>query len=125
MIELHGELQCALETKKQTDREEHLGHGAHAQDNKFALEIDAREGNPVTITRKESRSVLYHDRDALMERSDLCVTGQPGIGKTRVCMMYAIQTLLYQQAAMLQVKGYASISAEKGWSIQGMEDKGF
>lgn len=63
--------------------------------------MDAKEINLVTINREESSSVVYHALDALKESSKFCVTRQLEIGKTRGCMMYAIQALLYKRAAVL------------------------
>lgn len=107
MIELYIERQEASDTKQDTDCVKHLGHGVYVQRNKHGIDTDATVNNPVTITREESRSVVYHALDALEEHSNVCVTGQPGIGKTRGCMMYAMQALLYQGAALLYV-GYKS-----------------
>lgn len=84
---------------------EHLGRGVYVQYNKCVLNADAREVNPVTITREEIRSVLYHALDALKACFKICVIGQPGIGKTRASMMYAIHALLFQLVSVLYV-GY-------------------
>lgn len=107
LVELYTDLQAALDAKRDWDRVEHLGHGVYAQQNKLSIDRDGSEGSPVTITREESRSVVHHALDALQSRYAVCVTGQPGIGKTRGSMMYAIQTLLHRQAAVLYV-GYKS-----------------
>ena len=41
IVELHWELQAALETKKDTDRVHHLGHGVYVQHNKYGIDRDA------------------------------------------------------------------------------------
>eukprot|EP00178_Gracilaria_changii_P022651 TRINITY_DN674_c0_g2_i1.p1 TRINITY_DN674_c0_g2~~TRINITY_DN674_c0_g2_i1.p1 ORF type:complete len:318 (+),score=35.79 TRINITY_DN674_c0_g2_i1:683-1636(+) len=107
LVELHNELQEALDRKQDTDRVQHLGENVYAQYNKWSLDRDAAKGLPVTITREESRSVAHHALDALRNEFAVCVTRQPGIGKTRGSMMYAIQTLLHRGAAVLYV-GYKS-----------------
>lgn len=107
MVEMYGELQKALDGKRHKHCLEHLGHGVYAQEIKYGLDRDAVRGSPVTITREESRGVVEHALDVLKSHFAVCVTGQPGIGKTRGCMMYAIQALLYQRAAVLYV-GYKS-----------------
>jgi len=101
LVELHDELQELLLTRKDTDRVQHLGEGVYVQRNKLCLDTDSEEGNPATITREESRNVVNHSLDALGEENRVCVTGQPGIGKTRGCMMYAMQSLLNVRAAVL------------------------
>lgn len=78
-----------------------MQYGVHALDN------DAEEGKTATVTRDESRICVYHGLDSLRNRRRVAVTGQPGIDKTRRSMMYAIQTLLYRNAAVLYV-GYKS-----------------
>lgn len=106
--------------KKETDLVKHLAHGVYSQHSILALDDDSRRNNPVTISHENIRMIMYHALDVLNEHFNLCVTVQPGIGKTRGCMMYEIQILLYQQSALLSV----SYKAEQRWSIHGMDEKG-
>lgn len=114
MVELYGELQESLKNQgckdapqKENPRAGHLGYGVYVQRNEYGIDRDSNENSPVTITRQESRSAVKHALDALQTRFAVCVTGQTGIGKTRGCMMHAIQALLFQAAAVLYV-GYKS-----------------
>eukprot|EP00177_Eucheuma_denticulatum_P002706 GFKZ01004864.1.p4 GENE.GFKZ01004864.1~~GFKZ01004864.1.p4 ORF type:complete len:117 (+),score=18.35 GFKZ01004864.1:1905-2255(+) len=98
LVDLHEELQEVLAIKGDSSvahqegcRVEHLGHGVYVQHNVMALDRDAAKGSLATITREESRSVVHHALDALRSEFAVAVTGQPGIGKTRGSMMYAIQ----------------------------------
>lgn len=53
------------------------------------------------LTRSKSISVANHALEALHGRYAVRITGQPGIGKTRVSMVYAIQTFLYSKSALV------------------------
>lgn len=114
LVDLHEELQGALvarddrrEVQEDGRRVEHLGHGVFVQHNVMSLDRDGQKNSPNTIIREESRNVVKHALDALKHTDAVAVTGQPGIGKTRGCMMYALQTLLHRRAAVLYV-GYKS-----------------
>lgn len=51
------------------------------------------------LTREQHMSVVHLALDVLQSRYAVYITGQPVIAKTRASMIYAIQCLLYRQAA--------------------------
>ena len=111
LVDLHAELRDALTegggnssaAQGKNHLVEHLDNGVYVQYNKYGLDRDAAKVLPATIIREESRSIVHYALDALRSEFAVCVTGHPGIGKTRGCMMYAIQCLLHRKAAVLYV----------------------
>ena len=85
---------------------EHLGEGVYLARNTPAIDPDSAL-NPVTLTRKESRSIARAAVNAVLDhhrsKSKVVVVGQPGIGKTRGCLTAIIQELLSRGHDVLRV----------------------
>ena len=92
--------------KSRSGSVEHLGEGVYLARNTPAIDPDSAL-NPVTLTRKESRSIARAAVNAVLDhhrsKSKVVVVGQPGIGKTRGCLTAIIQELLSRGHDVLRV----------------------
>ncbi|KAJ8600955.1 hypothetical protein CTAYLR_006310 [Chrysophaeum taylorii] len=106
IIELHG-MCCALEENfdaKIGGEVQHAGYGVLVQKPSIAIDYDSVQSkNNAVITRKEQRSVARHAIDATESSKDVIVVGDPGIGKTRGSMFFAMQELLAQNKTVMRV----------------------
>ncbi|KAJ8601454.1 hypothetical protein CTAYLR_010057 [Chrysophaeum taylorii] len=92
IIELHG-MCCALEK---------ISMRRSAAKCNTRADSEMSENNAV-ITRIEQRSAARHAIDATDYRKDVIVVGDPGIGKTRGSMFFAMQELLAQNKTVMRV----------------------
>ena len=82
-MDLHAELEDALNGSERCKRVNYLRNDVYVQYNGWALDRNGMESSSGTITREESRSVVHHSLDALRSEFASAVAGQPVIGKTR------------------------------------------
>ncbi|KAJ8612389.1 hypothetical protein CTAYLR_009636, partial [Chrysophaeum taylorii] len=106
IIELHGTC-CALEENFDAEiggKVQHAGYGVLVQKPSIAIDKDSKKSeNNAVITRIEQRSAARHAIDATESSSDVIVVGDPGIGKTRGSMFFAMQELLAQNKTVMRV----------------------
>ncbi|KAJ8601450.1 hypothetical protein CTAYLR_009752 [Chrysophaeum taylorii] len=106
IIELHG-MCCALEENFDAEiggKVQHAGYGVLVQKPSIAIDKDSEMSkNNAVITRIEQRSAARHAIDATDYRKDVIVVGDPGIGKTRGSMFFAMQELLAQNKTVMRV----------------------
>ncbi|KAJ8605740.1 hypothetical protein CTAYLR_007641, partial [Chrysophaeum taylorii] len=106
IIELHG-MCCALEENFDAEiggKVQHAGYGVLVQKPSIAIDYDSVKSKiNAVITRKEQRSVARHAIDATESSKDVIVVGDPGIGKTRGSMFFAMQELLAQNKTVMRV----------------------
>ncbi|KAJ8613161.1 hypothetical protein CTAYLR_007532, partial [Chrysophaeum taylorii] len=106
IIELHG-MCCALEENFDAEiggEVQHAGYGVLVQKPSIAIDYDSVKSKiNAVITRKEQRSVARHAIDATESSKDVIVVGDPGIGKTRGSMFFAMQELLAKNKTVMRV----------------------
>ncbi|KAJ8605739.1 hypothetical protein CTAYLR_007640, partial [Chrysophaeum taylorii] len=106
IIELHG-MCCALEENFDAEiggEVQHAGYGVLVQKPSIAIDKDSEMSkNNAVITRIEQRSAARHAIDATYKRRHVIVVGDPGIGKTRGSMFFAMQELLAQNKTVMRV----------------------
>ncbi|KAJ8602316.1 hypothetical protein CTAYLR_007706 [Chrysophaeum taylorii] len=107
VVELHQTC-CALENDWDAEglheKVQHAGHGVLVQEPSIAIDKDSQDSkNNAVITRIEQRSVARHAIEAANERRHIIVVGDPGTGKTRGSMFFAMQELLAANKTVMRV----------------------